>query len=142
MLGSRGICLCECNSIIRDSLRQLRSACHLNSCTGKAVSTKVTQRTARNISRARGASDISNGDCSSISRGEEPSWTRELVSAIRVRCSNIVHAWQAPLMPLVDSLDVDSNCYRGGGHRMSVMRILLPFCKKIPCAGRHSAAFG
>src|SRR5437773_7007618 len=25
-----------------------------------------------NISRARGASDISNGDCSSISRGEEP----------------------------------------------------------------------
>src|SRR5437773_10859004 len=71
-VGSRGICLCECNSIIRDSLPQLRSACHLNSCTGKAVSTKVTQRTARNISRARGASDISNGDCSSISRGEEP----------------------------------------------------------------------
>src|SRR5436189_4105758 len=74
--------------------------------------------------------------------GVKGPWTRELVSAIRVRCSNIVHAWQAPLMPLVDSLDVDSNCYRGGGHRMSVMRILLPFCKKIPCAGRHSAAFG
>ena len=40
------------------------------------------------------------------------------------------------------SLDVDSDCYRGVGHRMGVMRILLAFWKEIPHAGRHSAAFG
>src|SRR6266513_1558293 len=40
------------------------------------------------------------------------------------------------------SLDVNSNCYRGAGHCMGVMRIWLSLWKEIPHPGRHLAAFG
>ena len=40
------------------------------------------------------------------------------------------------------SLDVDSNCYRGVGHRMGMMWILLASGKEIPDARRHLTAFG
>src|SRR5437762_10992652 len=100
----------------------------------------MTQRTARNISRARGASDISNGDCSSISRGEEPfgleSWFRPYACDVRTLCTYS----QSPRMHLSNSFNVDSNCYRGVRHRMGVMRVLLAFGKEIPHAGRHLAA--
>ncbi len=44
--------------------------------------------------------------------------------------------------PLLDLLDLDSNCDRGIGHRMCVMRVQLPLWKEIPHTRGHSAQFG
>src|SRR5436190_20822770 len=49
---------------------------------------------------------------------------------------------QPRVRPFFDLLDVDSNCNRGAGHRMCVMRILPPLWKEIPHTRRHLAEFG
>ena len=57
-------------------------------------------------------------------------------------CSGEEKQFSQPSRPVFDSFDVESNCYRRPGHGVAVMRILLPFCKEIPDAGRHLASFG
>jgi hypothetical protein len=70
MSGWRGTCLCEYSSIITDWLPQQKPGSLLSLCIGKAASAKVTQRNARNISRARGANVTSKPDYDDISRGK------------------------------------------------------------------------